>query len=89
MVRPQTILKSVCRLLGWLVSTQISKHAIFVRTTLLDSLLIMHCSHASLVEQAGAELSQAQVKLEVIVEPESYLELTLKLATTILCDCVD
>ena len=68
MVQPRMILKSVSGSLGWLVSTQISKQAIFVRTTLLDSLLIMHCSHASLVEQAGAELSQAQVKLEVIVE---------------------
>ena len=40
-------------------------------------------------KQAGAELCQAQVKLEVIVEAELYLELKMKLATTILCDWVD
>ena len=39
--------------------------------------------------QAGAELCQAQVKLEDIVEAELYLELKMKLATTILCDWVD
>ena len=40
-------------------------------------------------KQAEAELCQAQVKLEVIVEAELYLELKMKLATTILCDWVD
>ena len=37
----------------------------------------------------GAELCQARVKLEVIVEADLYLELKMKLATTILCDWVD
>ena len=40
-------------------------------------------------KQAGAELCQAQVQLEVIVKAELYLELKMKLATTILCDWVD
>ena len=42
-----------------------------------------------ILKQAGAELGEAQVKLEVIVEADLYLELTMKLATTILCDWVD
>ena len=41
------------------------------------------------IKQAGAELCQAQVKLHVIVEAELYLELKMKLATTILHDWVD
>ena len=41
------------------------------------------------LKQAGTELCQAQVKLEVIVEADLYLELKMKLATTILCDWVD
>ena len=41
------------------------------------------------VKQAGAELCQAQVKLEVIVEADLYLEMKMKLATTILCDWGD
>ena len=40
-------------------------------------------------KQAVAELWQAQVQLEVIVKAELYLELKMKLATTILCDWVD
>ena len=41
------------------------------------------------IKQAGAEQCQAQVKLEVIVEADMYLELKMKLATIILCDWVD
>ena len=40
-------------------------------------------------KQAGAELCQAQVMLEVIAEAELYFDVKMKFATTILCDWVD
>ena len=40
------------------------------------------------IKQAGVELCQAKVKLEVIVEAELYLELNMKRITASLCGWV-
>ena len=48
-----------------------------------------NCDFNIFTEQAGAELCKAHVKLEVIVEAELYLDVKMKLATTIQCDWVD
>ena len=89
---PKTLFMEVLVIASWFIwklecSLDNSIALQYLLTELLPCTELHH--HNKQLKQAGAELCQARVKLEVIVEAELYLELKMKLATTILCDWVD